>query len=176
MWNVGGKLVGAVSTIADIHMIIIQVLCSELYKTNFQPSSSSFYCHRGLSVSRRRRDGLEGARRGGVTAARTVQTWMLKVFTCLDGMLFPPPTHTSTERKLWHPDSRMTHPRCCHWTIHTECPKIRKVITVLSKRRGFIIRTLYQKCVQIEMDEHAWDETNESSGRKTWREEITCVI
>jgi hypothetical protein len=109
MWNVGGKLVGAVSTIADIHMIIIQVLCSELYKTNFQPSSSSsFYCHRGLSVWRRRRDGLEGARRWGVTAARTVQTWMLKVFTRLDGVLFPPSTHTSTERWLTNDSSTLS--------------------------------------------------------------------
>jgi hypothetical protein len=55
MQNVGGKLVGMVSTIADIHMIIIQVLCSELYKTNFgrliPPSITMAPVSRGVAAT-----------------------------------------------------------------------------------------------------------------------------
>lgn len=70
MW--AGKLVGLVSTIADIHTIIIQVLHPEPYKTNF--SSFSFLLFfpsfllklRGAAISRRRSDGLKlGTRRAG---------------------------------------------------------------------------------------------------------------
>jgi len=65
MW--GRKLVGLVSTIADILTIVIQTLHPQPYKTNFSSSflSLSFYPSfllklRGATISKRRiSDGLE---------------------------------------------------------------------------------------------------------------------